>query len=139
MSFTLFRSNNNSQLTDIRHNYKQLAEELCKYYYTAYDNNFLELANVYYNDSQFTYQDHEFSGFNTFVQILRGNNINKFTHHNMNVAAQPIGPNNLLITVYGSISFNDSIFMSKFIETIYLQKDDANILRICSTIFKIID
>ena len=137
MSFTLFRSNN--QLTDIRYNYKQLAEEVCKCYYTAYDNNFLELANVYYNDSQFTYQDHEFSGFNTLVQVLRGNNINKFTHHNMNVSSQPIGPNNLLITVIGSISFNDSIFMNKFIETIYMQKDDANILRICSTIFKIID
>jgi Nuclear transport factor 2 (NTF2) domain len=139
MSFTLFRSNNNSQLIDIRYNYKQLAEELCKYYYTAYDNNFMALANVYYDDSQFTYQDNEFSGFNTLLQALRGNNINKFTHHNMTASAQPIGPNNLLIVVYGSISFNDSIFMNKFIETLYLQKDDSNVMRICSTIFKVID
>lgn len=138
MSFNLFRANN-TQTIDMRHNYKQIAEELCKHYYTAYDNNFQDLINVYYTDSQFTYQDQEITGFNTLLQKLRESGITSFTHYDMNVSAQPIGPSNILITVIGSISFNNSIFLNKFIETLYIQRDDSNVLRICSTIFKIID
>ena len=138
MSFNLFRANN-PQLIDIRHNYKELAEELCRYYYTIYDNNFQELANIYYADSQFTYQDQEITGFNTLLQKLRETTVSKFTHYDMNVSAQPIGSSNLIITVIGSIALNDSIFMNKFIETLYIQRDDANVLRVCSTIFKILN
>lgn len=136
MSFNLIRTTN---CIDIRTNYKQLADEFCKYYYSLYDTNFYQLSNLYYQDAQFTYLDEEILGFNNFFEKLKINGNYKFTHHQMNINAQPIGQNNLLISIVGTISINDSIYQNKFIETILIQKDDFNRILICSTIFKFIN
>jgi len=138
MSFNLFRVSHSNSI-DIRINYKQLADEFCKYYYSLYDTNFILLNNFYNQASQFTFQDEEILGFNNLLEKLRSNGYYKFTHNNMKINSQPIGQNNLLINILGNISINDSIFQNKFIETIILQKDNLNKFEIFSTIFKIID
>ena len=51
-------------IIDIKQTYKYLADEFAKHYYTLYDNNFLQLANLYLPDSYFTYLDEEITGFN---------------------------------------------------------------------------
>jgi len=138
MSFNLFRKSQPVQL-DIRQNYKKLAEDFCRQYYSHYDNNFLELSHVYYPDSQFTYQGQEFTGFNTLLKKLFENGIGKFTHYSMNITSQPIGPSHMLININGLVSLNDSIFTNKFIETLFVKRDDMNNLHVCSTIFKVVE
>lgn len=138
MSFTLVRTVH-PNLADVRLNYKQIADEFCKYYYTLYDANMALLSTLYYPESQFTYQDSEFNGFDNLLNGLRMNGIYKFTHHSLNITTQPFGPANIIINIIGILSINDSIYQNKFIETIVLQRDDFNMLRIFSTIFKIIE
>lgn len=135
MSFTL-RPN----LIDAKLNYKQIADEFCKYYYSKYDTNFDSLTSLYYPDSQFTYQDEEVSGFINLLNKIKSNGVYKFTHHNMKVNTQPIGSKHILINVYGTLSLNDSIYQNKFNETILLQRsEDNNNFSICSTIFRLLD
>jgi hypothetical protein len=55
----------------------------------------------------------------------------------MNIVVQPIGPANLIITVSGFISLNSSLILNKFVETIFIQRDNNNLLYVCSTVFKI--
>lgn len=138
MSFNLIRTNG-SQLIDVRNNYKQIADDFLPKYYTVYDNNFNELSTLYYPDSQFTYQDNELIGFNALSQKLYESGVYKFTHHNMTISTQPIGPSNMIITIIGLISLNDSIFTNKFVETLYIQRNDQNKFGICSTIFKMLE
>lgn len=135
MSFNLVKPNQN--IVDVRLSYKHIAEEFCKYYYTLYDANFSLLASLYYPQSQFTYQHIEVSGFDNLLNFVGYDT--KFTHHNLNVAVQPIGHANLMITVTGTITMNDSIFQHRFVETLFIQKDDCNRLKVFGTVFKVIE
>jgi hypothetical protein len=138
MSFNLINIQQ-SNLIDMRTYYKKIAEEFCIKYYSVYDNNYAALKDLYYLDSQFTYQDQEFIGFDTLTNKLRDSGIYKFTHHNMNVTTQPIGPNQMILTILGHISINNSSIKNNFVETISIFRDDYNIMRIGGTIFKIVN
>ena len=145
MSFNLFRTYQPTQqlqsqlhLIDVKQYYKQIANDFIPKYYAVYDTNFNELSNIYYPNSQFSYQDDEFIGFNALLEKLKINNIYKFTHYAMNVSVQPMGSENLVITIFGSMSVNDSILINHFIETLYIQRDNKNNFGVYSTIFKII-
>ena len=138
MSFNLVRTIQ-PIVTDMRNVYKLCAEEFCKYYYATYDSNFNNLWSVYYTDSQFTYLDSEMVGFDNLCNGLRLNGVLKFTHNNLVITAQPVGSAHLLITVVGTVAFNDTIFQNKFIETLLLHRHDSNRLYVCNTIFKLTD
>lgn len=138
MSFNLVRTVN-SNLIDIRPNYKHIADEFCKYYYTVYDTNFPALSQLYYFDSQFTYQEQEFNGFNIWINGLVNSGVHKFTHHSLNITAQPLSPSDLIITILGTLSVNDSIYQNKFIEILILRRDENNTIHICSTIFRLVE
>ena len=83
------------------------------------------LSSLYFQDAQFVFKDEELNYYN-FMEKLKYLGYYKFTHNNMNINTQAIGPNNLLINVIGLVSINDSIYQNKFIETIFLQKDNNN-------------
>jgi hypothetical protein len=136
MSFNI-SGTQSTYVVDVRNNYKTIAEDFCIKYYTIYDNNFMDLNNIYYAESQFTFLGNEIIGFSNFVNKLRDLGIYKFLHHNMNIVVQPIGPANLIITVSGFISLNSSLILNKFVETIFIQRDNNNLLYVCSTVFKI--
>lgn len=124
--------------TDIRNCYKTLADSFCKYYYSFYDINLLALNNLFYPNTQFTFNNEELYGFNNFVNKLNSLGYYKFTHYTMEVNSQPIGPNHLLLNIYGIMSVNDSILRHKFIETILIQKDLDQSYHIYSVIFKFV-
>lgn len=125
-------------LIDLRSNYVHIAEEFCKYYYSTYDSNFSELANLYYNESQFTFLNKEYLGFNSLYNEIKSNNL-KFSHSDMHINVQPLGPKNMEICVTGKISFNDAIFTHHFTENLILERDNYNRMFILSTIFKVIE
>ncbi len=146
MSFNLFRTTQTTPIDikiDIKVNvkikYKQIADEFCRQYYSVYDENFSNLVDLYYTDSQFTYLDQEFIGFNNLLQKIKSFGINKFVHNNLNITAQPIGNNYIIISIVGQIIINNSVFPNKFMETIYVQITDENKFKVCSTIFKLLD
>lgn len=126
-------------IIDIKQTYKYLADEFAKQYYTLYDNNFLQLANLYLPDSYFTYLDEEITGFNNLVQRLRQYGITKFTHSQLHLNVQPIGERSLMISVTGLISVNNGVASQRFSETVLLQKDDYNHFFIYRTIFKLLN
>lgn len=126
-------------LVDVKLNYKQIADEFCKQYYTKIDTNFESLNIYYYPDSQFTYQDEEIISYVNLLNKLKNNGIYKFTHYDMKVNTQPLGPKHLLIVVHGNLSLNDSIYQNKFMETFLLQREDNNHFLIYSQIFKLIE
>ena len=126
-------------LIDTRFNYKKITEEFCKTYYTKYDNNFSELCGMYKPESLFTYLDEEITGFQQFLTRLNQYNIHKFKHHKIHVNAQPIGQRSVMLVVTGTISVNDSIYVQKFTETLFLQRDDNNKFFIYHSIFKLTD
>ena len=137
MSFNLFRTNP-TPLTDIKTKYKQIANDFCRQYYNVYDENFNNLIDLYCTDSQFTYLDQEFIGFSDFLQKIRNLGIHKFFHNNLNITAQPIGDNYLLICIIGQVTINSTL-QNKFMETIYVQVTNDNKLKVGSTIFKLLD
>ena len=125
-------------LIDLRSNYVYIAEEFCKYYYNTYDTNFSGLVNLYYNESQFTFLNKEYLGFNSLHNDIKSNNL-KFSHSDMHINVQPLGPKNMEICVTGKISFNDEIFAHNFTENLVLERDNYNRVYILSTIFKVIE
>ena len=126
-----------SVLIDVQENYRKIAEEFCKYYYTNYDSNFMELKDIYSDNSCFTYLDEEIIGFNSLVSKLGIMNIHKFDHKSINVNAQPVGKTSLLILTTGTISVNNSIHVNKFSESILLQRNNDNKFVVYNTIFKL--
>lgn len=139
MSFNLFRVSDQKNLQDLRINYKQTAYDFCTQYYTNYDHYLTDLMPFFTQETQFTYQNTEFTGFNNFLLKLKGDNVTKFAHQDMNITVQPIGPGQMIIIVLGLITINSAVFPSKFIETLLLQRNEFNKLQIISTIFKLID
>ncbi|ARF11700.1 hypothetical protein Klosneuvirus_2_136 [Klosneuvirus KNV1] len=138
MSFTLTRIGE-TKLIDVQYKYKQLAAEFCKFYYSTYDKNFKDLANSYHPKAQFTVNDVEVSGINNFFNLLEHFGFRSCVHHDLNVQCQPIGEENLLLNVSGSITINNSIFINKFVETLLIQRDNFNHFYIFSTMLKISD
>lgn len=138
MSFSLIRQTQ-CNLEDMGGIYQKITYDFCTQYYSTFDSNFQALQNIYYSNSQFTYQDSDVTGFTNFSNLLILKGISKLTHYNMHVSSQPLRPNAILISVVGLVSINDSINMNKFSETFVLTRDDSNVFRVHSTILKIID
>lgn len=132
-------TNNNISLIDVGANYRMITEEFCKYYYKLFDNNFLQLNEIYQADSFFTFLDEEMIGFCNLVEKIKQYNIQKFTHQTINVNSQPIGERTLLINTCGKLSVNDSMIQYHFSETILLQRDDNNRFKIHRSMFKLMD
>lgn len=139
MSFSLIRKVD-PNLVDVRANYKQIAEELLSIYYNTYDADYTGLTRMYYPDSQFTYRDYEFFGFENLVKLWREKyNVFKFTHTVVHSTVQPVGKTDLLVSVHGTLSVNNSLYQDKFVETLLIRREDDNTFRIMSTIFKIVN
>jgi len=128
-----------ARLIDVNYKYKQIAEEFCKYYYNLYDNDLKKLAGTFHPEAQFTIKDIEISGFDNYYKFLEQHNLTKYTHHDIIVSCQPIGDSNLILTVNGTITINGSIFVNKFIETLFIQRNDFNRFYVFSCILKIFE
>ena len=141
MSFNLYPTHSqNIKLLDCRKDYKEIVEQFCKVYYAIYDNDFVNLSNVYIPDALFSYLEENMVGFEQYVDKIRSNGIRKFLHHKVSVTSQPINKKTLVITSVGHISVNDSTILNRFSETIILQRSDYNNkMYITNTIFKLID
>lgn len=138
MSFSLVRKTD-PNLVDVITNYKKIGEEFLIYYYNIYDTNFPHLSHLYYKESQFTFRDKEIYGFNNLLNIIINNyKINKFTHSVVHATVQPINNTDLLISVHGLVSVNNSPHYDKFIETIVLRRNDSNNFAILNTIFVLV-
>lgn len=138
MSFSLIRKVD-PNLVDVRTNYKNIAGDFLTYYYNTYDTDFPRLNSLYHKESQFTFRDHEFHGFDTLLNlVINTYKINKFTHSVAHATVQPIGNSDLLIVIHGMISVNNSLHFDKYIETIILRRNDNNIFGVLSTIFKLV-
>lgn len=139
MTLQLFNiTSYNKNKIDVQNSFRQIAEEFCKYYYTVYDNNFLELANLCLPNTLFTYMDEELIGFNRLVEKINKHYIYKFHHKQININFQPVGNNGIIILSTGTISLNDSIIENRFTESILLEMDDKNRFFIINNLFKII-
>ncbi len=79
MSLQLFNMSYFNNYPDIK-DFRLIAEEFSKYYYTTYDNNFLELSNLCIPNTLFTYLDTELIGFYKLLEIIRYDNIFRFYH-----------------------------------------------------------
>lgn len=128
-----------SRLIDVNYKYKQIAEEFCKYYYNLYDNDFKRLASSFHPDAQITINDKEIYGFDNYYKFLEQSCMTKFTHHDMVISCQPLGDSSLILTVNGTITISNSIFINKFIETLVLQRNEFNRFYIFSCILKLLD
>lgn len=121
---------------NIRDNYNTIAEEFCNYYYTNYDESFLDLAHLYTIDTCINFMGEEVLGFNNYYNLLVNNyNINNIEHKLSSFYAMPLGNNTLMIEVFGEIIVNNSI-PDKFIDTFLIQYDHkSNGFFICGNIF----
>lgn len=127
----------NNSLTDIRYNYKKVAEEFCKEYYTRYDNNFLSLGEFFKSNSLITFMDEELTGFQNLCDRLRISNINSFRHIKFHVNAQPVGDDSVLLVVKGTISVNGNLSINNFTETVLIRRDSFNRFFVENAIFKL--
>ena len=128
-----------SRLIDVNYKYKQIAEEFCKYYYNLYDNDFKRLASSFHPEAQFTVKDVEICGFDNYYKFLEQHGLDKYTHHDIVVSCQPVGDSHLILTVNGTITISNSIFVNKFIETLFLQRNEFNRFYILSCMLKIFE
>mgnify|MGYP001277524331 CR=1 FL=1 len=105
----------------VRNNYKEIGEEFVKYFYSTFDNNFLELVHLFDSDSKFTYLDQEVVGFNNLYSSLTNHfGINKIEHIIDDVKSQPLGDKTVIIQVKGRVSTNDQNPVN-FVESFLLQ------------------
>nr|QBK88443.1 MAG: nuclear transport factor 2 domain protein [Mimivirus LCMiAC01] len=125
---------------NVRKNYKAITKSFCQFYFNLYDNNFLALKKLYKPNSLFIFIDEEFVGFDAVYGKIMHNNIFKFKHHDMNVNAQPVDNNSLLITINGTVSINYDYRPHNFTETILLRKNhNNNNFFVSNTIFNLHD
>lgn len=117
----------------VRYTFKQDTEEFLKKYYSIYDTNLSQLQSYYTENSIFTYQNHEFIGFNSLYDKLKAHT---FIHDSLNINTQPIDDKNILMQISGVISI-DHQALNKFTETLLVNKRDNGYL-IINTIFKLL-
>jgi len=133
MDFTWTPNKNNTFI-----NYKEITKQFCNNYYNYYDNTFNKLENLYNSNSYFNFLNEEIIGFKNLYNRIKQYNIKKFTHHSINITAQPIENGDIFILVTGTISINDSLFHNRFSETIILSINNNNFY-INNTIFTLIN
>lgn len=124
----------------IRNSYKKIAEEFCRFYYTNYDNSFMELVHLYTADSKFTFLDNEIIGFNNLYDLL----VNKYgvksiAHNVTSVYSQPLGDKTVLVQAVGEVIINNCGVKEKFVETFILQySTQFNSFFVCGTTFIVV-
>lgn len=127
-------------VVNVMHAYRKITEEFVKYYYTTYDNNFINLGGTIKRDTKITYMDEEMIGFNKLCERLSQYNIRSFKHYNMHVISQPLNAKSIIMTVTGEMTANESIYRKKFIETIVIQRaKNNNNFNITNLIFRLIE
>ena len=116
--------------------YKKVAREFIKCYYSIYDNNFLDLGNMYATNPSIIFLNDDPNNFLELVgKIVQKYNITKFNHFNLSYEAQLIGEN-VLLEINGNLTINDFHNM-RFTETIVLVKSGATTYHISNSIKKI--
>jgi len=138
MSFTLVRKVD-PDLVDARFNYKQIGEELLTAYYNSYDSNITGMSHIFHSNAQFTFRGYEFFGFNNWLELLKRNNIYKFTHHIMHSIIQPLSKSELLVITNGTLSVNNTLSFDKFTETLIIKRDTQNKFCITNVVFCLIE
>ncbi len=121
-------------------NYKVIAEEFLKYYYTLYDNNYATLGALFTNTACITFVDEEFTKFGDLLKKINDDfKIYKFTHKNITYNSQQIGDKLIVINTAGYLSVNNSADGGRFTETIVIVRDDNNVNKyyINNAIFKV--
>jgi len=125
---------------DIRYYYRQIVDDFVKLYYQTYDINLNELGKFFFNNCLILFLDEELIGFNNYLLKLNQYGINKFTHYNLKINAQPVSDNIILINVSGIISANNYHITNKFTETILLTKNlDDNKFYISNLILRLLE
>ena len=120
-------------------NFKKIAEEFCKQYYTTYDTNIHSLSNFFANDVLISFLHDDYIGFSSFKNsIIYHYHAERFIHHGMNVSVQPISDNALVINVNGSFSVNYTYNSFNFTETIVLQQNSKGEICVTNLILKIV-
>lgn len=136
LSFDIKINDTNANV-NVNKDYKKIAQDFCEKYYVAFDNNFMAIGNLCKNKTKFTFFRKEVMGFNKLFKLLQKHNIYTFKHHNIDVNAQPINDNSLLIHSTGSLSINGSN-QKKYSETLILHKNTKNRFYIKNLIIKFI-
>jgi hypothetical protein len=141
MSFTLNKKGSLKSFGSVNlfNDYKTIAENFCKEYYTLYDDNVEKMQKLYHPEAKFVYFDHEINTYNSWLNALKHNGFYKFSHGDMVVNVVPLNDTNLNILVIGKILINNGWTEHKFCENIMLQKDGDNCFYICTTMFRIVD
>ncbi len=117
--------------------YKTIAREFVKCYYSIYDNNFMDLANLFITTPSITFGEFEFNNFYDWVKkIIQKYDVNKFHHTNITYEAQPIGEN-ILINISGNLKLNNGQDQGKYNETILLVKTSTSTYSIANVIFRV--
>lgn len=109
-------------LTNDNINYKELLREFSLYYYNIFDSNYFLLNNLYFNNTLFTYNGCEFYGFNALINFFSNNDVYFFKHRKLHITGQPLNSTDMLINVYGTISYNNNNIDEYFTECITLKK-----------------
>lgn len=100
--------------------YKEVAAQFCKYYYSVYGINYEAMKSLYKNNALITYNGIEIMGADNFLPKLK-NEINQFTtrHTLLKYLAQPLN-NSYLIT--GIVEKYNNGVTSTYTETFILEK-----------------
>lgn len=125
---------------NIQTDYKKVAVNLCREYYTEYDRNFSNLKRFFRQDTKFTFMEEEMIGFNLLENKVKYNyNISSFLHNINSIDVQPVGTRTLLINITGIVRVNDQSSSSKFTETLLLQHNaNEKMWYIYNLIFRLI-
>lgn len=119
--------------------YRSFSNEFYSKYCYDFDNNFLNLRNVFSQGCNITFLSEEFVGFDNLLNSVSKMGVYKFSHQKYTYYAQPIDNKSVIITSTGTISVNGSIFGKKYIETLTIHTDDFNVFYIHNMIFQLIE
>ena len=82
-------------------NYKEIASQFCKYYYGKLDLSLPDIKPLYKDGALITFNGDEFLGVENYFNRLKASfNSISAKHIPLIINSQPVGANNILISVY---------------------------------------
>ena len=125
-------------MVNIYNSYYQVGTDFCKEYYQKFDNNLPLIGRLFDKNVKITFLGNHFNSITSLINYNKQYGIWKYKHGDIYKQYQPLDNHSILISSFGTISINDSVYYRKFTETIIIRRDIWGNWFITNLIFQLI-
>ncbi|KAJ6011191.1 nuclear transport factor NTF-2 [Penicillium sp. IBT 35674x] len=117
--------------------FKTIAKDFVTFYYTNFDNKRQELAVLYREQSNLTFEEADVQGAAAIMEKITTLGFNQVRHEVTSIDAQPSPAGGLIVTVVGGLITDGEERPQNFVQTFYLMPEANGGFWVANDIFRL--